>query len=87
MKSAIPKDEPAIPWRLRSDLQIQAANSGADGTRWTIKDPLRLTYFSADAEEMAFLKLLDGDPFEIQFKLSPAGPPRIQKYAELDDTL
>ena len=33
-----------------------------------------------------FLKRPDGDPFEIQFKLSPAGPPRIQKYAELDDT-
>ncbi|MFN8020561.1 MAG: serine hydrolase domain-containing protein [Acidimicrobiales bacterium] len=33
-----------------------------------------------------FVKRPEGDPFEIQFKLSPAGPPRIQKYAELDDT-
>ncbi len=33
-----------------------------------------------------FLRRPEGDPFEIQFKLSPAGPPRIQKYAELDDT-
>jgi len=60
MKSAIPDEEPAITWRLRSDLQIQAADSGADASTWTIKDPLRLTYFSAEAEEMAFLKLLDG---------------------------
>ncbi len=26
-----------------------------------------------------------GEPFELQFKLSPAGPARIQKYAEIDD--
>lgn len=32
------------------------------------------------------LRRPEGDPFEIQFKLSPAGPPRIQKYAEIDDT-
>jgi CubicO group peptidase (beta-lactamase class C family) len=33
-----------------------------------------------------FLRRPEGDPFEIQFKLSPAGPPRIQKYAQIDDT-
>jgi len=60
MNSVIPIQEPAIPWRLRSDLQIQAADLTADAAAWTIKDPLRLTYFSAEAEEMAFLKLLDG---------------------------
>ncbi len=27
----------------------------------------------------------EGDPWEIVFKLSPAGPPRLQKYAEIDD--
>jgi len=26
-----------------------------------------------------------GEPMELTFKLSPAGPPRIQKYAEIDD--
>lgn len=52
-------EEPAIAWRLRPDLQIQQADMGTDATR-TIKDPLRLTYFYVEAEEMAFLKLLDG---------------------------
>ncbi|MEZ5224333.1 MAG: serine hydrolase domain-containing protein [Ilumatobacteraceae bacterium] len=33
-----------------------------------------------------FLRRPEGEPFEIQFKLSPAAPPRIQKYAEHDDT-
>ena len=51
--------DPVIPWRLRGDLQIQAG--GADCvTTWTIKDPLRLSYFHAEAEEVAFLKRLDG---------------------------
>jgi putative peptide zinc metalloprotease protein len=52
-------NESALPWRLRSDLQIQGTDTGA-GVAWTIKDPLRLSYFYAEAEEMEFLKLLDG---------------------------
>lgn len=51
--------EPAIPWRLRTDLQIQV-NEAIVPAAWTIKDPLRLTYFYAEAEEMAFLRLLNG---------------------------
>jgi putative peptide zinc metalloprotease protein len=51
--------EPALPWRLRSDLLIQAADVSHAAT-WTIKDPMRLTYFYAEAEEMAFLKMLNG---------------------------
>lgn len=31
------------------------------------------------------LRRAGSEPFELQFKLSPAGPPRIQKYAEIDD--
>ena len=59
MLSAVETREPALPWRLRSDLQIQEADSSVVAT-WTIKDPLRLTYFYAAAEEMVFLNLLDG---------------------------
>ena len=51
--------EAGIPWRLRTDLQIQATDATIPAT-WTIKDPLRLTYFYAEAEEMAFLQLLNG---------------------------
>ena len=59
MQSSVESVEPLLPWRLRPDLQIQAADvSGA--AIWTIKDPLRLTYFYAEAEEMAFLNLLNG---------------------------
>ena len=46
--------EAGIPWRLRTDLQIQATDATIPAT-WTIKDPLRLTYFYAEAEEMAFI--------------------------------
>ncbi len=59
MPSASETSEPGLPWRLRPDLQIQAADVSI-ATTWTIKDPLRLTYFYAEAEEMAFLKLLNG---------------------------
>lgn len=51
-------DEP-VHWILRPDLQVVATPS-ASGTRWVIKDPLQLTYFQAPAEELAFLRLLDG---------------------------
>ena len=53
-----PQDAP-IHWRLRGDLEVQAADDRS-GSDWTIKDPLRLMYFHADAEEMSFLKLLNG---------------------------
>ena len=59
MKPTQQLEEPAIAWRLRSDLQIQRSDTGTDATQ-TIKDPLRLTYFYVQAEEMAFLKLLNG---------------------------
>lgn len=59
MPSAESNPEPAIPWRLRTDLQIQGTEGDAPAA-WTIKDPLRLTYYFAEAEEMAFLKLLNG---------------------------
>lgn len=59
MTTAVRSNDPAIPWRLRPDLQIQGAGASS-GTPWTIKDPLGLNYFYAEAEEMEFLKLLDG---------------------------
>ena len=59
MSAAESFSEPAIPWRLRTDLQIQATEAAVP-VAWTIKDPLRLTYFYAEAEEMTFLRLLDG---------------------------
>ena len=46
----------SLPWVLRSDLEIIAAEDGA----WVIKDPLQLRYFRLQAEEMALLRLLDG---------------------------
>lgn len=52
-------DELPVPWRLRRDLEIQPASQDA-GHGWTIKDPLRLAYFQAQSEELAFLRLLDG---------------------------
>ena len=59
MTTAIATQDAPIQWRLRGDLEMQPADSRA-GTVWTIKDPLRLTYFQADAEEMSFLQLLNG---------------------------
>jgi len=44
---------------LRPDLQILPSDA-ARGGQWVVKDPLRLTYFRAPAEEIAFLSLLDG---------------------------
>jgi putative peptide zinc metalloprotease protein len=59
MSSASKTLDPCLPWRLRPDLLIQTAEANVAAT-WTIKDPLRLTYFYAEAEEMAFLRLLNG---------------------------
>jgi putative peptide zinc metalloprotease protein len=51
--------EEPVRWTLRTDLQVVPAGSG-NSASWVVKDPLRLTYFQAPAEELAFLKLLDG---------------------------
>ncbi len=59
MTTATATQDSPIQWRLRGDLEVQPAD-GRTGSDWTIKDPLRLTYFHADAEEMSFLKLLNG---------------------------
>lgn len=60
MTSAV-SSEPEMPlmWRLRRDLEIVCADLD-EQFGWTIKDPLQLTYFHAAAEEMVFLRLLDG---------------------------
>jgi len=50
--------EDAVPFRLRRDLEVHPAEDGANV--WTVKDPVRLTYFRLEAEEMCFLQLLDG---------------------------
>ena len=47
-----------IPWRMRRDLEVHPADEG-DGT-WTIKDPVQLSYFRVENEELEFLQLLDG---------------------------
>ena len=47
-----------IPWILRQDLEVFPADEG-NGT-WTIKDPVRLTYFRVDSEELEFLRMLNG---------------------------
>ena len=59
MSSLKTTNSPPIVWRLRDDLQIESRIAGTT-TYSTIKDPLRLTYFHAESEEMGFLKLLDG---------------------------
>ncbi|MEP3480617.1 MAG: hypothetical protein ABJZ55_15310 [Fuerstiella sp.] len=48
-----------LPWQMRSDLVISAGSAARQN--WIIKDPLRLSYFSIEAEEYAFLRLLDGN--------------------------
>jgi len=50
--------EQAIPWKMRSDLEVFQADDVRGG--WTIKDPVRLSYFRVDSEELAFLQMLDG---------------------------
>lgn len=59
MPASRPNDAPAIMWRMRDDLHIETEASGRSRTS-TIKDPLRLSYFQAQAEEMVFLRLLNG---------------------------
>jgi CubicO group peptidase (beta-lactamase class C family) len=65
--------------RLRAEAQVWLA---ACGGSFEIDHVVATTR----AAGRIFLRRPEGDPFEIQFKLSPAGPPRIQKYAEIDDT-
>jgi len=52
-------EEPLITWKLRGDLQIKRGSTTTEST-WIVKDPLRLSYFYLEAEEMAFLRLLNG---------------------------
>jgi CubicO group peptidase (beta-lactamase class C family) len=61
----------------------------AQAERWRAEcggsfEIVRVEPVSAAAGRM-FVRRPEGEPFELQFKLSPAGPPRIQKYAEIDD--
>ncbi len=53
-----PSPEKAVPWRLRRDLQWYPADRNSDD--WTVRDPVRLTYFRMRREEREFLQLLDG---------------------------
>jgi putative peptide zinc metalloprotease protein len=50
--------DPPVRWRLRSDLSW--CRPDEDSATWTIKDPVRLSYFYLQNDEMSFLKLLDG---------------------------
>jgi len=45
---------------------------------------VRIEPITAAAGRIVLCRLL-GEPLKLTFKLSPAGPPRIQKYAEIDD--
>ena len=51
------RDSP-IRWILREDLQVFPAEEGSSA--WTIKDPVRLSYFRVQMEEMEFLRALNG---------------------------
>ncbi len=59
MSSAPVTQDAPIQWRLREDLAVGPSDT-LMGSAWTIKDPLRLTYYQAGAEEMSFLRLLNG---------------------------
>ncbi|MEQ9410279.1 MAG: hypothetical protein RIK87_21260 [Fuerstiella sp.] len=48
----------SMPWILRRDLEVFPADD--DDVAWTIKDPVRLSYFRVESEELAFLQQLDG---------------------------
>ncbi len=48
-----------VAWKLRSDLEVQQRHSDAE-TFFTIKDPLRLTYFQTTEAEWILLNLCDG---------------------------
>lgn len=65
--------------RLRAEAQAWLA---ACGGSFVIDQVIATTR----AAGRILLRRPEAEPFEIQFKLSPAGPPRIQKYAEIDDT-
>lgn len=47
-----------IPWALRSDIEVHPAEGGED--QWTLRDPVKLTYFRVGSDELAFLRSLDG---------------------------
>lgn len=47
-----------IPWALRSDIEVHPAEGGGD--QWTLRDPVKLTYFRVGSDELAFLRSLDG---------------------------
>ncbi|MBL8816364.1 MAG: hypothetical protein JNL58_10055 [Planctomyces sp.] len=48
-----------VAWKLRSDLDVQPQRGDTE-TVYTIKDPLRLTYFQTTDVEWMLLKLCDG---------------------------
>lgn len=52
-------DNVPIRWRLRPDLETSQARLGSE-PGWTIKDPLRSTYFHLTDDEYRFLRMLDG---------------------------
>ncbi len=47
-----------IPWIMRRDLEVLPADESLGA--WTIKDPVRLTYFRVESTELEFLRMLDG---------------------------
>lgn len=47
-----------LPWIMRKDLQVFAADHS--NSSWTIKDPVRLSYFRVQTEELEVLRMLDG---------------------------
>ena len=51
-------EDPGIPWIMRNDLEVFPSDEGHSS--WTIRDPVRLTYFRIESEELEFLRLLDG---------------------------
>ena len=52
-------DNVPIRWRLRADLETSPSLLGSE-PGWTIKDPLRSTYFHLTNDEYRFLMMLDG---------------------------
>ncbi|MEZ6127227.1 MAG: HlyD family efflux transporter periplasmic adaptor subunit [Planctomycetaceae bacterium] len=47
-----------LPWLLRRDLEVFPADEG--DSLWTIKDPVKLSYFRVESEELEVLRLLNG---------------------------
>lgn len=56
--SHIGKESAVIPWVLRQDLEASPADDSPGA--WTIRDPVRLTYFRVESAEMEFLRMLNG---------------------------